>query len=147
MMHRFFLALGAAVVGGALLAGGPALAGGNGKWGKYFYGDSVSTSLTFCEAGNAAVFPATNVGKRDVRVTVECVDGQGDPFPFLVDLVDGKPTLFTCLLCLPRPYCPSLFATSKTQDATSSAVRHLLSTSSCLKGFSWSHCLSPCCLK
>lgn len=89
-MRKIFLAIGAAVMGGAILAGGPALA--KGKWGKYKYGygQTVSTGLTFCEAGDAAVFPATNVGRRDVRVKVECFDGAGEPFPFLVDLVEGK---------------------------------------------------------
>ena len=63
-----------------------------GKWGKYFSKDSVSTGLTFCESGNVAVFPATNVGKRDVRVEVECFDGnpEDDNFVPLVPLEDGK---------------------------------------------------------
>ena len=95
-MRRIFLALGAVALGGAILASGPALAGS--KWGKYGkgkygYGNSVSTGQTFCEAGDAAVFPATNVGKRAVRVKVECVDqGQDGDFDFLdgFGLEDGK---------------------------------------------------------
>lgn len=76
-MRKLLVALGAAAIGSAVLAGGDAMA--DGRYGKDR--PVLATGLTFCPAGNQAVFPATNVGKRAARVTVSCLDGEGAEFP------------------------------------------------------------------
>lgn len=84
-MKKIFLAMAAAVFGTAILAGGIAQADGDkrGRDGRRH----LATGFTFCPAGDSAVFPATNVSRRKVRVMVSCVDSEGVQF----DKLGGDP--------------------------------------------------------
>lgn len=76
-MNKILSAVGAAALGSAILAGGSALADDDDRYKRYTV---LATGLTFCPAGDLAVFPATNVSRRGAWVKVSCVDGDGDEF-------------------------------------------------------------------